>query len=125
MLVNKVGQEITQKSGCFTVMGKFSYAKEILEMIVKTIVTKEIVKLTLKGIFSLVGNGIGIAADLVQMGLEWFGYQKNGKAVGLCGNIAGGALVGGITGGPIGAAVGGVGAAVIWGIGQLVGWFFS
>ena len=120
MLVNRVGQEITQRSGSFTVMGKLSYAKEI-----KSIFTKEIARYTFKGALSFAGHGIGIAADLAQTFLEWLGYKKTGKAVGLCGNIAGGALVGGMTGGPIGAVVGGVGGALIWGVGQFFGWLFS
>lgn len=101
-------------------MGKLEFAKEMIKMIV----SKEVLRLTLKGAFTLAGHGVAIVADITQMILEHFGYTKTGKAVGLCGNIAGGAIVGGITGGPIGAVVGGVGAAVIWGIGQLIGWFF-
>ena len=37
---------------------------------------------------------MGICADLAQAGLEWAGHRDIGKAVGMSGNIASGALMG-------------------------------
>ena len=84
-------------------------------------ITKGLLKVTLKGVLIFTFNGIGIAADIIQSILEWKGYKKTGKAVGLLGNVAVGAVVGGITGGPIGAVVGGVGGLAVWGIGEIIG----
>ncbi len=48
---------------------------------------------------------VGILADGAQMGLEYFGHEKAGKAVGATGNVASGALTGFALGGPVGAAI--------------------
>lgn len=120
-LVNTLGRILGPAGGSFTVMGKIEFALKIIKMIF----TKEIARVTLKGAVTFGGHVIGIAADIAQWILEWYGYQKTGKAVGLLGNIAGCALVGGMSGGPIGAVVGGTGGAVIWGATELIGWLFS
>ena len=96
--------------------------------ILKPLISKGLLKVTLKGALIFTFNGIGIAADIIQSILERCGYKKIGKAVGLLGNVAVGAVVGGIAGGPIGAVVGGVGGLAIWGIGEIIGgiidWLF-
>ena len=66
-------------------------------------------------------TGIGLAADLAQAGLEYYGYEKTGKTVGVTGNIASGALIGAGIGGPPGAAIGALGGFIIWGAGEVVG----
>lgn len=66
-------------------------------------------------------TGIGLAADLAQAGLEYHGYEKTGKTVGVTGNIASGALIGAGIGGPPGAAIGALGGFIIWGAGEVAG----
>lgn len=70
------------------------------------------------------GNIIGIVADVAQVGLELAGYEKAGKAVGLSGNVASGALTGFALAGPAGAAVGAVLGAGLWAGAEWIGSFF-
>lgn len=86
-----------------------------------TLVVQKSTKLSAKGLMKVAGNPFGIAADLAQAGLEISGHQKAGKTVGLLGNMASGAMIGGVTFGPPGAFVGAVGSLVLWGGGEVVG----
>lgn len=117
---NKIGQKVANPHATYTGLG-------IMEVL-KNLFSKELVKVASKSALTYTASGIGIIANLIQYGLEWKGYKKTGKAVGLLGNVAAGAVVGGISGGPIGAVVGGVGALVAWGIGEIIGgiidWLF-
>ena len=63
---------------------------------------------------------LGVGADLAQAGLEWAGHKEVGKAVGISGNIAAGALMG-ASFGPPGAALGALGGFAIWGAGEVIG----
>ena len=65
-------------------------------------------------------NPVGIGADIAQAGLEYMGKEKVGKAVGMTGNIAAGAMLGSV-GGPPGAVVGMLGGFLVWGAGEVVG----
>ena len=118
--INKIGQKVANPHVTYTGPGIMG--------VLKTLFSKELVKVTLKSALPYTVSGIGIIANLIQYGLEWKGYKKTGKAVGLLGNVAAGAVVGGIGGGPIGAVVGGVGGLAVWGIGEIIGgiidWLF-
>lgn len=81
---------------------------------------KEATKLGSKSLLKA-SNPIGIGADLAQAGLEAAGYEDAGKAVGVTGNMASGALMGAAIGGPVGAAVGATGGFLVWGLGEVVG----
>ncbi|XP_019860753.1 PREDICTED: uncharacterized protein LOC109589072 isoform X1 [Amphimedon queenslandica] len=70
-------------------------------------------------------TGVGLVADLAQAGLEYYGYEKEGKAVGATGNLASGALFGAAIAGPPGAAIGALGGFMIWGTGEFVGKFIE
>ena len=61
-------------------------------------------------------------ADLAQAQarLEWAGHKDVGKAVGVTGNIAAGALMGAPFGRP-GLALGALGGFMMWGAGEVVG----
>ncbi|XP_019850736.1 PREDICTED: uncharacterized protein LOC109581234 [Amphimedon queenslandica] len=85
--------------------------------------TKQVVIQGLKqGIKSATtATGIGLAADVAQAGLEYHGYEKEGKVVGATGNVASGALLGGVVAGPPGIAIGALGGFLIWGGGEVVG----
>ena len=63
---------------------------------------------------------LGIGADMAQAGLEWAGHKEVGKAVGITGNIASGALMGAPFG-PPGAVLGALGGFAIWGAGEVIG----
>ncbi len=64
---------------------------------------------------------VGILADGAQMGLEYFGHKKAGKAVGATGNVASGALTGLALGGPPGAAIGALAGYGLWKGGEIIG----
>lgn len=63
---------------------------------------------------------LGVGADLAQAGLELLGYKEVGKAFGVTGNIASGALMGAPFG-PPGVALGALVGFVTWGGGEVVG----
>ena len=63
---------------------------------------------------------LGVGADLAQAGLEWAGHKDAGKAVGVTGNVAAGALMGAPFG-PPGLALGALGGFAIWGAGEVIG----
>jgi len=75
-------------------------------------VVKSVVKFT---------NPAGIAADVVQIGLEVSGHEEAGKTVGALGNIGTGLVAGALVGGPIGAVVGAFAGFFTWTAGELVG----
>ena len=62
---------------------------------------------------------LDVGADLAQAGLEWAGHKEVGKAVGVTGNIAAGALMGAPFGTPR-AALGALGGFAIWGMGEVI-----
>ena len=70
--------------------------------------------------FTKYATPLGVGADLAQAGLEWTGHKEVGKAVGVTGNIASGALMGAPFG-PPGAALGALGGFVMWGAGEVIG----
>ena len=82
-------------------------------------VAKEGAKTTATGLVKAV-NPVGIGADIAQAGLEYMGMEEVGKAVGMAGNIAAGAMLGSV-GGPPGAVVGALGGFLVWGAGEVVG----
>jgi len=82
-------------------------------------VAKKGAKTTATGLVKAV-NPVGIGADIAQAGLEYMGMEKVGKAVGMTGNIAAGAMLGSV-GGPPGAVVGMLGGFLVWGAGEVVG----
>ncbi len=59
-------------------------------------------------------NYIGIAADLTQLALEYYGYTMQGKVIGAVGNTISGGLAGFALGGPPGALVGGALGLGLW-----------
>ena len=73
--------------------------------------------------------GIGLISDIAQGGLEYAGYKKEGQAVGICGNIVSGAMMGGVAAGPAGAAVGALAGFGMWVAGEATGavvdWMFG
>ena len=68
-----------------------------------------------------IANPAGIAVDVTQAGLEYFGYEREGRAVGKWGNIVTGIWAGFVIGGPVGAVVGAWGGFGIWVVGEAVG----
>ena len=48
------------------------------------------------------------------------GYEKAGKAVGMTGNMAAGAMFGAV-GGPPGVVLGAIGGFALWGVGEVTG----
>lgn len=69
----------------------------------------------------IAGNIVGIVADVAQVGLEVADHEKAGKAVGLTGNVASGALTGFALEGPAGAAVGAIVGAGLWAGAEWIG----
>ena len=68
-----------------------------------------------------VANPVSIVADIAQAGMEYAGYEKAGKTVGMWGNVSTGAVAGAMVGGPVGFAVGALGGFVTWGAGEITG----
>ena len=82
---------------------------------------KQTASLGTKGFIKSAANPVGIASDLAQAVLEYYGYKEEGKKVGKCGNIVAGAMTGGAIAGPPGAAVGALAGFAVWGVGEVVG----
>lgn len=115
MIVQSSKQVITQSSKRVVAQGGKRLASEG---------TKQVVTQGLKqGMKSAAtaATGVGLVADLAQAGLEYYGYKKEGKAVGATGNMASGALLGAAIGGPPGAVIGAFGGFLIWGTGEVIG----
>lgn len=85
------------------------------------VAAQESAKLSSKGVIKFLANPVGIAADVCQAGLEVTGHKEAGKSVGVLGNMASGAMIGGATFGPPGAVVGAMGSLALWVSGELVG----
>lgn len=85
------------------------------------VAAQESAKLSSKGVIKFLANPVGIAADVCQAGLEVTGHKEAGKSVGVLGNMASGAMIGGATFGPPGAVVGAMGSLALWVGGELVG----
>ena len=68
-----------------------------------------------------VANPVGIICDVAQAGLEYAGYEAEGKSIGKWGNIGTGAWAGFAVGGPPGAVVGALAGFGTWVIGEAVG----
>ena len=70
---------------------------------------------------------MGIVSDIAQGGLEFYGYKEEGKR--RYGNIASGAMIGGVAAGPPGAAVGALAGFGVWVAGEAAGavvdWMFG
>ena len=109
----KMGTKIAAKTGAktFVKMGTKTAAKTGAKSFIK-MGAKSLVK---------VANPIGIVSDLAQEGLEVVGYEEAGKKVGIAGNIATGAMIGGGLGGPPGVVVGALAGFGMWGVGEVVG----
>lgn len=90
---------------------------------------KTAAKVGTKSAIKVAANPVGIVSDLAQGGLEYAGYKKAGKAVGKYGNIASGAMIGGVAAGPPGAAVGALAGFGVWVAGEATGavvdWMFG
>ena len=90
---------------------------------------KTAAKVGTKSAIKVAANPVGIVSDLAQGGLEYAGYKKAGKAVGKYGNIASGAMIGGVAAGPPGAAVGALAGFGVWVAGEATGavvdWIFG
>ena len=129
---NKEYGEFSQKFGAKTVLRTF-VRKTVPKMInkwgPKILATKlgKSTKLFFSTVRKSMTNPVGIGADLVQLGLELFGYECAGSWVGFVGNIAGGAVFGFFVGGPLGAVTGGTVGYGTWKFGevatpQAIGW---
>ena len=83
----------------------------------------------LKAALTSAANPVGIGADIAQLGLELCGFKTCGKVVGAVGNMASGAMVGFVLGGPIGAGIGAAAGFGLWYLGEAVGaavdWLFG
>ena len=104
--------------------------EEIYEVIMDVKVKQEVLQRTLErialtGLLSSTGTKwalnmgkysvpVGIFADVAELGLRKFGYEKEGKAVGATGNTVSGAMLGFSVGGPPGAAIGGGLGLLMW-----------
>ena len=99
-------------------------AKSLGRLSVK-FVTKNVVKVGLKGTLKGAAMPVGVAADVAQAVLEYAGYEEAGKKVGMFGNVASGAMVGFALGGPAGAGVGAAGGTLLWLGGEAVGCMFG
>ena len=66
-------------------------------------------------------NPAGIAVDVAQAGLEFIGYEKIGRQVGMWGNIGTGAVTGVAIAGPVGAPIGALVGFGTWAIGEVFG----
>ena len=102
-----------------------SSAREAVELAARTRMAREGTNVVaVQGMNGLAENAIsrvGIAADFAQIVLEATGYEKAGKAVGVGGNIAAGALTGFSVGGLAGAVNGSLSGLVVWGMGEVAG----
>ena len=82
-----------------------------------------------KSFIKSAANPVGIVSDIAQGGLEYLGYKEEGKTVGKYGNIASGAMIGGVAAGPPGAAVGALAGFGVWVAGEAAGavvdWMFG
>lgn len=87
-----------------------------LRLIAAKVVTKQVAKVVIKA-----ANPLGIVADVAQAGLEVAGRKETGKKVGKYGNIASGAMMGGVVAGPPGAVFGAAFGFALWGTGEIVG----
>ena len=122
---------------------KFAVKTTAREIIAKTVLKtglREVAKVSTKSAvktaakvgtksFIKTAVGIGLISDLAQGGLEYAGYKKEGKAVGISGNIVSGAMMGGVVAGPPGAAVGALAGFGVWVAGEATGavvdWMFG
>ena len=68
-----------------------------------------------------VTNPAGIIVDVTQAGLELAGYKKEGKAVGLLGNLGTGACTGFMVAGPVGATIGACASLGTWIVAEAAG----
>lgn len=68
-----------------------------------------------------IANPAGVIFDLGQAGVEYAGYEKQGKAIGKWGNVGTGAVTGFVVGGPLGAAVGALTGFGTWVVGEAFG----
>ena len=57
--------------------------------------TTQVTKVAAKSTIKTAANLVGITSDIAQTSLEAAGYKKLGRTVGITGNIASGAMVGG------------------------------
>ena len=115
---NKEVMETLAKLGTKAYISKVA-AKAATRQVAKSVV-KESVKAGSKSLIKA-ANPLGIAADVVQVGLEYAGYDGLGQTVGMNGNIVSGAMLGAAVGGPVGAAAGAAGGFLVWGVGEAVG----
>ena len=92
-------------------------------------VAKTAATVSTKSLIKSAANPVGIVSDIVQGGLEYAGYKEEGKTVGKYGNIASGAMIGGVAAGPPGAAVGALAGFGVWVAGEAAGavvdWMFG
>ena len=102
--------------------------REVAKVSTKSAV-KTAAKVGTKSAIKVAANPVGIVSDFAQGGLEYAGYKKAGKAVGKYGNIASGAMIGGVAAGPPGAAVGALAGFGVWVAGEATGavvdWMFG
>ena len=122
----KVGTKTAAKTAAK--VGTKTAAKTAAKVGTKT-AAKTAAKAGTKSFIKTAANPVGIISDLAQGGLEYAGYKEEGKTVGVCGNIASGAMIGGVAAGPPGAAVGALAGFGVWVAGEAVGvvvdWMFD
>ena len=95
-------------------------AKETGRAVIRN-VTSRSARSVVKVVLKTAVNPVAIFSDIAQGFLQYFGYVKFGRSVGLLGNIGPAAVTGFVAGGPLGAAIGIVVGGGIWLTGEFAG----
>lgn len=116
---NRLCMQCREDRNCKQIIDKFEtkrYIKDIINSLYgRRIVKNFAIKAGISGIKIMTGHVIGLAADIAQFALEYYGHTTAGIMVGAIGNTISGATIGFVfTGHPIGALVGGVLGFGLW-----------
>ena len=95
--------------------------KELTKVLAKEGFRQITLRTAAKSLANLASNPVAITSDLTQAAFEYAGFEKEGKVIGMLGNMGTHAFIGFTTVGPLGVPAGMLAGFGTWQFGEIVG----